>query len=329
MFKTRGHISSDNLNREYLYSLVSQYDLFKYYIPSFKEIKTLFKSELRKDRAPTCGIIKITNGNLLYKDFGTGQVFSCVKYVQHKYGLSYVNALKKIFTDFRIAEYEVKELKDIKETSDVIIEKCETTPASIKIVSIPFNKSGLLYWQQYGVNESLLNLFEVKQISHFTINGYQTALKKEVAFAYCFGKYRYKLLRPFTTSANKWRNNATSNVVQGFRQLPKEGGDLLIITKALKDVMCLRGMDYYSIAPQSENTLLPEALIPWLKERWLKIVIIYDNDEPGIRAASEHSERYDIPYAISPMDEKDTSDYYKEHGKIKTELLISNLISNV
>ena len=43
--------------------------------------------------------------------------------------------------------------------------------------------------------------------------------------------------------------------VQGLSELPKEGGDLLIITKSLKDVMCCYEMGFNAIAAVSYTNL--------------------------------------------------------------------------
>tara|TARA_R110002074_G_scaffold237241_5_gene409146 strand:- start:81 stop:1067 length:987 start_codon:yes stop_codon:yes gene_type:complete len=326
MFGTKGYIARDALTKESLLSLVSQYDVFKYYIPTFKVIGRKFCSDLRKDRSPTCSIIKISGGTLIYKDFGNGASYTCIRYVQSKYNLKYPDALMRIAHDFGLSKYNVKELQERKKVSDETIVKADNAPIQIKITSIPFTRNGLIYWQEYGVNESLLNLFKVKQISHFIINGYQADVQKEIAFAYCFGKYRYKLLRPKAEVKNKWRNNCNSSVIQGFKQLPKSG-ELLVITKSLKDVMSLRAFNIYAIAPQSENTQLPEKSIPWLKERWDKILIYYDNDVPGLEAAQSHSLLYELPYVHNPIGkEKDFSDYYKSNGHLKAKDLLQTLI---
>ena len=66
--------------------------------------------------------------------------------------------------------------------------------------------------------------------------------------------------------------------------LPKSG-EYVVITKSMKDVMCLYSLGIPSIAPTSENCFLSEAQYHKLKERFKYIILLYDNDRPGLKAA--------------------------------------------
>lgn len=65
--------------------------------------------------------------------------------------------------------------------------------------------------------------------------------------------------------------------------LPKHG-EILVITKSMKDCMTLYSLGITAIAPISENCFLSEAQYKRLKERFKHIVVFYDNDRPGLRA---------------------------------------------
>jgi DNA primase len=65
--------------------------------------------------------------------------------------------------------------------------------------------------------------------------------------------------------------------------LPKTG-DYLVVTKSLKDVMTLYSLGISAIAPISENCFLSESQYNRLKERFKYIILLYDNDRPGLRA---------------------------------------------
>ena len=47
----------------------------------------------------------------------------------------------------------------------------------------------------------------------------------------------FKIYKPYADKYTKWRNNLTELDIQGYKQLPKTG-DILVITKSMKDVMC-------------------------------------------------------------------------------------------
>jgi len=66
--------------------------------------------------------------------------------------------------------------------------------------------------------------------------------------------------------------------------LPKEGGEYIVITKSLKDVMCLYEFGIPAIAPCSENLFLTESQYEKIKKKFKRILVLYDNDRPGMSA---------------------------------------------
>jgi DNA primase len=71
--------------------------------------------------------------------------------------------------------------------------------------------------------------------------------------------------------------------------------------------------------------MLSKEYVDKLRLSFKKIVVLFDNDEPGINAAKKYKERHNLDYIILDM-EKDLSDSVKAHGIIKVkEKLISLL----
>jgi hypothetical protein len=328
-FTTKGHIVAGELKKEDILNKVSAHDIFKYYITSYISPGKAFCSELRKDRSPSCSIKILGNNNAVYKDFSNGEVYGPIKYVQRKYGLQYHQALVVVSNDFNLAlcvgNVPNKTMGHIGEKQDI---QPKESIVRIRIVSIPFTKEGLLYWIQYGITVKILDLFEVKQLQGYYLkHNYFKVKRGELAFSYHFGNYRYKILKP--DSDNKWFTNCNASIIQGFNQLP-EKGKLLIITKSNKDIMTLRGISLYAVAPQSESTVIPEKAIEYLKERWKRIIIWYDNDKPGVELASKHSLIYKAPFVHNPIGEsKDLSDYRRDHGEGKLKELIKQILNGV
>ena len=124
---------------------------------------------------------------------------------------------------------------------------------------------------------------------------------------------RFKIYRPLASKYTKWRTNLTNRHVQGLAELPKEGGNLLIITKSLKDVMCLYEMGFYAISPSSETTFIPEDMLQSLRRKWKHIVILFDRDRTGMFKAREYSKRYkfDALFVNKRFNAKDISDAVK------------------
>jgi len=74
--------------------------------------------------------------------------------------------------------------------------------------------------------------------------------------------------------------------------LPKQGGDYLVITKSLKDVMALYEFGIPAIAPCSENLFVTEAQYSRLKAKFKRIYLLYDNDLPGVSATRKIHKQY-------------------------------------
>ena len=92
----------------------------------------------------------------------------------------------------------------------------------------------------------------------------------------------FKIYRPLADKYTKWRNNLTEYDIQGYAQLPSKG-DTLIITKSMKDVMCLYEMGIPAISPSSESTFIPNDILEGLKKRFKRIIILFDRDNAGVK----------------------------------------------
>lgn len=127
---------------------------------------------------------------------------------------------------------------------------------------------------------------------------------------------KFKIYRPLASKYTKWRTNLTNRHVQGLAELPQEGGNLLIITKSLKDVMCLYEMGINAIAASSETTFIPEDILKSLKKKWKHIVILYDRDKTGMKKARDYNKQYELEciFVHKKFKAKDISDAVRDNG---------------
>jgi len=74
--------------------------------------------------------------------------------------------------------------------------------------------------------------------------------------------------------------------------------------------------------------MIPENIMNSISSKYKQICLLFDNDEPGIKAAEKYKAKYGFNYIILPM-EKDLSDSIKVHGieTVRKELL--PLLKNV
>jgi len=320
----------EELTKDNLYKKISSFDIFKYYCRNFSSVKKQFASDLRVGDNNPSACIAFIRGDLMYTDFGTGKSYRAIPYVMEKFGLSYRNTLEKINSDFglELGEYG----KEITKTS-LTIPKIHTKPDfTEKLPTIidrkirKFNAADEKFWGQYGIKLSTLRLFNIDAISHFWING-RVFKADDLCYSYNYylekGVYRRKIYQPYNTKGFKFISNG-GLVVAGEIILPREG-ELLIITKAFKDVLCLYELGYTAIAPTSETSFVPEQYFYKQKSRFENIVLLYDSDNTGIKFSKEFSVKYNIPYIIVPYekDVKDISDYVKKYGIEQSKQLLT------
>jgi len=313
--------SNDHLHTDVILGKITEYDIFMYYCPTFKELGKKFSSDLRDDRSPTVYITPY-NGKLLYKDFGNAEhVFDCFNYVKYKYNCSFIDALRIIDCDFNLGLCSNISGKQF--TMGIMGYRQNKVPTFTKEAAIIqkksrlWNKEDAKFWSKYLVSKKILTKFAVEPISHFWVNSNRFTCKS-ITYAFKF-KNRYKIYSPYEDK-NKWLSNTNKNDVQGYNQLPDKG-ERLIITSSLKDVMCLHAAGYNAIAMQSEMQIPSEKLISELNTRFNKIEILYDNDftketNPGQLMAKKICDLYGFRNICLPkgFESKDPSDLVSRVG---------------
>ena len=89
--------------------------------------------------------------------------------------------------------------------------------------------------------------------------------------------------------------------------------------------MTLYAMGITAIAPNSENLFVTDNQYQKLKNKFKYILVLYDNDLPGIQGLQKIKHKYpEIKIAFIPRkyEAKDISDFYKKYKKEKTNKLI-------
>ena len=275
MYDSKRIKNKDNpITLDYILSKVTEYDIYARYIGQFK-VGFIYNSPFRKDKNPSFGIFQSKKtGKLLFKDHGNGECGDVIKFVELYTGLTnYNDVLNRIVSDMSITNNT--KLKSIK--------KYESNETIIGVVRQDWTDIDINYWSQFSITLDTLNKFNVSSIKYYLCNGIVKGIYKENNPIYAYKVYdHFKIYRPYADKYTKWRNNLSETDIQGVQQLPSKG-DLLIITKSLKDVMCLYEMGYYAISPSSESTFIPNKALNLLKKRFKRILLCFDRDAPGIR----------------------------------------------
>jgi hypothetical protein len=305
------------LDKDSILCRISEYDIFKYYCHNFSKLSDKFCSELRKDNSPTCSIIWY-NKRLLYKDFGTGDSYDCFSYVQRKYNLTFVEALRVIDNDFNLGLHigRLNKTEAIASFQGSPIYQ-ERKKVIIRKRTRIWNNYDTNFWGMFNISKEIVDKFAITPIDYFWVGDIRYTCSS-LAYAYKING-RYKIYRPFEKEG-KWFSNTNKSDIQGYEQL-KDNGDVVFLASSLKDVMTLYSMGWDAVALQSEMQVPEEELIDDLKSRFRIVGVLYDNDfhsetNPGQTMASKICLKYNLTNVIIPSHykSKDISDLVRDHG---------------
>lgn len=329
-------LTKDNVLKE-----IHEKILFEYYFGQEINLAESYVNPLRRDNNPGCKFFIGKTGKLLFIDFAErNSVVDCFGFICKKYNCNLYTALKIINRDFRLGlgteneqnlpdlvyEYTKPDLDFFKQTKE--------KRSELLCLKRNYENYDLNYWvNDYGISEETLKKFNVRCVKTVFKNNKPIwrNTKENPIYAYYFpNENKKKIYRPKEPD-KKYKflsSSGMSKLYQGFDQLPAKG-DLLIITKSMKDVMVLYEFGYNAIAPNGEGYDIELDFFESLVNRFDNIVLLYDNDVPGINATIELSSKLKCCYIQIPKDQfgtKDISDYYYNYGQRDTGRLLFNLI---
>ena len=297
-------------------------NIYAKYIGQFK-VGMIYNSPFRKDKNPSFGIYysKRTK-QLLFKDHGTGECGNVIKFVSLFTGKTEYNDILSDIVDKLNITNNTKLV-----SSKQYIPPTETV---IGVVRQEFTDVDINYWKQFNISINTLKKFNVNSIKYYLCNGIVKGTYKRENPMYAYKVYNnFKIYRPLADKYTKWRNNLTDYDIQGYEQLPQKG-DILFITKSMKDVMCLHEMGYPAVSPSSESTFLPKDVLEQLKTRFKRIIILFDRDVAGVKRSRKLSRETGLEamFINKKFKAKDISDAVKANNFEEIKNWLNETIKN-
>jgi hypothetical protein len=264
---------------------------------------------MRSDKSPGCKFFQVS-GTVLFVDHSTKVTYNIGTAAAELYGCSYAEALQRLYLKVGVSKrtYELRE--DI---------RCK-----IEVVSKPYSKRFLEYWEKLGVKEWQLKRekTEVVEVESFKIKweSSKTYYPNDLVFCYK-GKEGAKLYFPFRKKP-RFKSSLKENDVWEIRKNP----DWWVITKSHKDVLVLESIlegtpyeDFSITHVQSEGSCPKNK--DW--KNATRLITLLDNDGAGRKASDKLKEEYlnaELRFLIS---DKDISDLINLVGyeKAKEELI--------
>ena len=318
------------LDKENILNIVSQDDIMRYYLGFDYIPNKLYLSPLRKEHNPSFAIYYTSSREPRFKDFN-GSQGTCFDLVMLLYNVGFYESLQLINKDMRLGLGNgIDSINHNPVTFESFTSSINKEKPSSLIQFKPqlFTQRDLNYWKKYNIDKNILERYNVFSCKYVFLNKNLifTYDNNNPVYAYKFANNTVKVYRPLADKRKfKWLSNATSDLLQGYNQLEYRQR-VLIITKSLKDVMCLESIGYEAVALQAETNKMPEQLVVKLKDEYSKFVVLFDNDTAGKHGAeftaSQFGDDAKIVYIPDSFKCKDISDLMHDHGR---EVVISFL----
>ena len=291
-----------------------------------ERIPCVMSSPFRDDKTPSFSVRVAKNGHIYGHDFATGERFSVPDMV-----------MKAENVDFKTAASMMLDGKYGNFTRDFSTPLPKPACMSrIDVVTRDFNDNDIAFWTSFGITRPWLDFGHVFAVSGivFQSDGFvKDMVADDYAYAYVTffkGRRHIKVYQPFSKS-RKWMNDG-DGVTQVWNLLDRlpANGEAMIITSSLKDALCLwANTGIPSCCPQSESANLNDEVVEWLKSRFGRVFVLFDNDfgnprNPGQQGAKKACEKFGLENIL--IDAwwgcKDPSDLFKKHGKTALQHII-------
>ncbi len=186
------------------------------------------------------------------------------------------------------------------------------------------------YFKQFGITKSILRSYRVRAIQRAYYTGKDNRIKsryfKEGEFFISFEHVYFAKVYSPDPKGFFYVGSKPKDFVFGFSQIigrahrAKSFPETLILTGGEKDVLTLTALGYDAVSLNSETAAIPKSLTENLFNAYKNIIVLYDNDETGIRQsvqirdALKHKFNVSIcrlPEVVNGRQIKDVSDYMK------------------
>jgi hypothetical protein len=340
------------LSRNYILENLSQEDILARYLNlSVSEVSDclengkLITSPLRSDRTPTFGFYRDNSGRVRGNDFAGyfhGDCFDVVGYQHHLDAddkVEFAIIMDIVAKDFSLWYYAPEySTADFTKKSAELRNKflMQYSDKEYTRIDIPQERtwvySDSLFWTtKYRLEEAHLKYYDVHLPYVVRLNNkvIYTYNPKDPCYAYFLGYENektstgvlqvpiWKLYFPYRTN---FRFITNGKKMQGLRQVHEAPFGLL--TKALKDTMCLKRFSVPSCSVAGETIEPTPEQIKYLYSKWPVIYSLMDFDYAGIRMAQILKRKYGIKplfftngrYNTLDFESKDFSDFTETYS---------------
>jgi hypothetical protein len=282
-----------------------------------------------REKTPSMCIYIDRNSIYKFKDFSSGNGGDSIALVQSLFNLpTRGSASYKIIEDYNqyVLNNGYNPIKSYKQHS-----KFKVTDYEMR----HWNTLDQKYWMKYHIGSRLLSRYNVVPLEYYVMtktdeNDVVSSITIKGNYMYGYFKDDGTLYKIYQPKVKDSKFIKVRDYIQGSEQLTYDK-PYLIITSSLKDLMAynkLKISNSESIAPDSENTMIPENIMNSISSKYKGVCVLFDNDEAGIKAAEKYKLKYGFNYIVLNL-EKDLSDSIEKHGVEKTRNVLLPLLKEV
>lgn len=303
-----------------IYDFINDEEIYLKLLGYIPDTKIKYRSPFSEDNNPSFRFVQ--RDRLLWQCFSTGKGGDAVSLVSKLMNITYKEAVYHIYNKYPLSRNRITNNKKI------------NTPTIIEVILFEKDpKSFYEYWEDFNVSKETLNLFNIraakevwltKEGDEFLIATYKD--KNPVIRYLINGKY--KIYTPNNPKEKKWLSNTKVTDIQGWSQLPNSG-DILIISKAMKDILVWKELGINAIALCSETANLHKELVDNISSRFKKVICFLDNDEAGLETMNKYYNKYKIPFTYIPINIgcKDIAEFSQLYGLEELKNFLSNKLN--
>jgi hypothetical protein len=306
--------------------------IFEYYLKLTEKLtgqKLMVLSPFNvNDKNPSLSLfVNVNNKTYRFKDFSTDKGGDALDFVQKLFTLfNRGDAAHKIIKDYNVWLSNNKE--DYSSRVFIIQNKYEVT----SFVTRKWSSSDGKFWTKFHINSKILEKYHVVPLESYCMSREKDGALQEITITgrhYIYGYFKadgtlYKIYQPMVPE-NKFIK--VRDYIQGYDQLTYTK-KYLVLNSSLKDIMFFDKLGYEeaeTIAPDSENILIPLHVIDSLKLKYKGIAALFDNDSAGVKAMEQYEKVYGIKGVLLPLS-KDLSDSGKDYGILKVKQVLTPIL---
>ena len=166
----------DNININDVREITSDDEVVSKYL-GINSVPIIMLSPLRKDKNPSLSIFRLPDGNIGYKDFGTGEKGIVYDLLSKLWNISIKQVYRRIIDDYSPSNTLINKTKRQR--------KLRKSCTTLNVKTREWRDWDLEYWNKYGISKEWLEYAEVYPISTLFFNNDKTTIPAE-KYAYVY-----------------------------------------------------------------------------------------------------------------------------------------------